>query len=30
MGLDMSIYKTAKGEKIDWRDSQELEEVAYW
>lgn len=30
MGLDMSIYKTAKGEKIDWEDWEELEEVAYW
>ena len=30
MGLDMTIYKTQKGEKIDWEDWEELEEVAYW
>ena len=30
MGLDMTIYKTQKGEKINWRNRDEINEVAYW
>ena len=30
MGLDMTIYKTQKGEKINWKNWDEVNEVAYW